>query len=138
MHPPAPPAPDESAWIHGTILVIDDEPPVREVLAALLEDGGFRVLQAADGRSGLAEFECHAALVRAVLLDLSLPGVSAKAVLDGMRALVPDVPVLLVSGRPADELRAQAREWSCAGQLQKPFGHEVLFETLRGVLAPSS
>ena len=81
-----------------TVLIIDDEPNIRRMVGALLTAEGYTVREAADGRSGArtaAESEPDA-----VLLDLMMPGPD-----DGLRALesireaVPDVPVVMMSGR---------------------------------------
>ncbi|MGB5984408.1 MAG: sigma 54-interacting transcriptional regulator [Desulfobacterales bacterium] len=79
-----------------TILVIDDEAIIRESMAAYLEDSGFTVLQAADGREGLDRFRRrHPDLV---LVDLRMPEVDGLEVLAAIQAESPETPTLVVSG----------------------------------------
>ncbi len=89
---------------HGTILVVDDQEPVCEGLRRMLEGAGFTALS---GRTGVALFRQHASAIRAVLLDLRLPGESAGEVFDAMRHLRPDLPVILMTGTPEAIARAE-------------------------------
>src|ERR671925_89219 len=82
----------------STILIIDDEPNIRRMVGALLSAEGFTVREAADGASGAAsaiEDEPDA-----ILLDLMMPGeVDGMGTLTRLREKVPDVPVVMMSGR---------------------------------------
>jgi DNA-binding NtrC family response regulator len=78
------------------ILVIDDEPLIRETMAAYLEDSGFIVCQAGDGTEGLAVFRReHPDLV---MVDLRMPGIDGLQVLSTVLGESPDTPTLVVSG----------------------------------------
>jgi DNA-binding NtrC family response regulator len=80
----------------GKILVIDDEPVIRESIATYLEDSGFTVLQAADGIEGLAMFRAeHPDLV---MVDLRMPGIDGLEVLSSVTRESPDTPTVVVSG----------------------------------------
>lgn len=94
------------AKIESCILVIDDDASVRESLRNYLEDLGHTVVEAADGREGLAQFE-HAS-PSAVLVDLRMPEVDGFSVLEKMAATSPDTPVVVISGtgRISDAIRA--------------------------------
>jgi DNA-binding NtrC family response regulator len=78
------------------ILVIDDEPIIRESITAYLEDSGFRVCQARDGREGLAIFRREQPDL--VLVDLRMPGIDGLEVLSTVMIESPDTPTLVVSG----------------------------------------
>ncbi|MFV0347658.1 MAG: response regulator [Halodesulfovibrio sp.] len=80
----------------GTILAIDDETIVRQSLAAFLEDSGYRVIQVANGRDGLDEFERQSPDL--VLIDLRMPGMDGLEVLSTLSSRAPDVPLVVVSG----------------------------------------
>jgi two-component system, cell cycle sensor histidine kinase and response regulator CckA len=84
----------------GTLLVIDDEDLVRNTACVLLEDAGFRVLSASDGQDGLEVFREHSGEFDAVVLDLIMPRLDGWQCLRALRALRPDIPVLLMSGYP--------------------------------------
>ncbi len=85
-----------------TILLIDDEPLVRRALVAMLENAGFAVLEAGDGRDGLRMLE-QADHVQLVVLDRSMPHMSGDELLPKLRALRPKLPVILLSGYPGTE-----------------------------------
>ena len=79
-----------------TILTVDDDEFVREILAAYLEDSGFSVLQAENGRTGLETFRRESPDL--VMLDLRMPEMDGLEVLSHIIEESPDTPVILVSG----------------------------------------
>ncbi len=80
----------------AVILTMDDAEILREAMAAYLENHGYRVLQAADGREGLEVFE--AARPDLVLIDLRMPVLGGMEVLTTLRQAAPDTPTIVVSG----------------------------------------
>jgi signal transduction histidine kinase len=78
------------------VLVVDDEPAVRDVLRELLGGEGYTVVDAPDGPSGLAF--CETARVDVVLSDVSMPGMSGWEVAEACHARFPDIPVGLITG----------------------------------------
>ena len=90
------PMPKETTMLQ-TILTIEDDSLIRETLVEWLEDNGFATLMARNGKEGIDVFnQGHPDLV---LLDLTMPGINGLAVLQTIRRLNPDVPVIIVSGR---------------------------------------
>jgi two-component system cell cycle sensor histidine kinase/response regulator CckA len=83
---------------HGTILVVDDEPLLRRVAGKLLQKLGYCVLEAASGQNALEIFQEQGAEIDLVLLDLIMPGLNGFQTLERLRALNPEVPVLMCSG----------------------------------------
>jgi CheY-like chemotaxis protein len=79
-----------------TILVIDDDGPVRSYLRKVLESAGYQVSEAADGADGLRQFQ--AASPDLVLCDLYMPGVEGMEAIREMARLRPGVPVIAISG----------------------------------------
>ncbi len=118
----------------GTLLVVDDQEPVCEGLRRMLEEAGFTALTALSGRLGVALLRQHTSEIRAVLLDLRLPGESAGEVFDAMRQLRPDLSVILITGTPEAIARQEFARVGLAGFLQKPFDMATLLRTLRAVL----
>lgn len=118
---------------HGLILVIDDHALVCEVLRHLLEAQGFTVLTATDGVTGLALFRQHAGEIRAVLLDLIMPGMSGQEVLQAIQAIHPEARILVLTGLPEAEVKAQLGH-PAAGYVQKSFQFAPLLAKLRQVL----
>lgn len=88
------------------VLVIDDDAAVRESLRHYLEDLGFLVAEAADGRDGLAQFNRDAPDV--VLVDLRMPEIDGHRVLEKLSRDAPDTPLIVISGtgRIADTIEA--------------------------------
>ena len=78
------------------ILTIEDEPGIRDGIVAYLEDSGFEMLQARDGRTGLAVFREQSPDV--VLCDLRLPGLDGLELLSVITSESPETPVIVVSG----------------------------------------
>lgn len=117
----------------GLILVIDDHALVCEVLRHVLEGQGFTVLTATDGATGVALFRQHAEEIRAVLLDLIMPGMSGQEVLRAIRTIRPEARVLLLTGLPEGEARAQLGH-TAAGYLQKSFQLSPFITRLRQIL----
>jgi CheY-like chemotaxis protein len=117
----------------ATILVVDDEEPVREVTAAFLGQAGFRVLEAEGGEQALELLRTRAGEIDLVVLDLSMPGLGGRATLARVRQARPDVPVVVVSGY---EVRRASE--ACGAEeatfLRKPFEPEDLVACVRAAL----
>ncbi|MGE0711258.1 MAG: PAS domain S-box protein [Planctomycetota bacterium] len=111
-------------------LVIEDEPRVRELVAARLVQEGWQVLTAEDGPAALALAE-HAEPLDLVISDVQLPGPSGPEVVARLRESRPDLVVLFMSGYAAQGLRGI----DPAAFLAKPFGLDELSRKLQEVLA---
>jgi PAS domain S-box-containing protein len=120
----------------GTLLIIDDEEGVREVAERILQDLGFRTLEAADGREGLKQMERNANRVTAVLLDLSMPRMGGAEAFRRLRATYPGLPIIMMSGYTEESVAAEFLEAGSGPTafLQKPFLAEDLVVALRRVL----
>ncbi|MFN8096543.1 MAG: PAS domain-containing protein, partial [Vicinamibacteria bacterium] len=131
-----PSSPSGSATpLTGTVLVVDDEPVVREVARQMLECLGFSVLTAADGAEALDVFRSHGADVRLVLLDLTMPNVDGEETFVALRQTAPDVRVILTSGYNEVEATSRFVGRGLAGFLQKPFALEELEAKIAEILA---
>jgi DNA-binding response OmpR family regulator len=113
------------------ILVVEDEPSVREVVRAYLERDGYRVEVAADGREALE----LAARVRPalVVLDLMLPDVAGEDVCRELRARS-DVPILIVTAKASEEERLHGLALGADDYLTKPFSPRELVARVRAIL----
>jgi CheY-like chemotaxis protein len=118
----ATPAPAAPATTGGpeTILVVDDEAIVRHSLRRALTRFGYRVIEASDGPSALAELEKADPPVRLVILDLVLPGGGA-GILELLRALRPDLKVLVSSGYSPEAQTVKDLVRRVEGFLPKPY-----------------
>ncbi len=115
------------------MLVVDDDPDVRELTGEMLRRIGFAVLTAQEGSEGLEMFRQHHRDINVVLLDLTMPGVSGEEALRRIHCIQPDQPVVLMSGY-SEEFAASRFEGRTGRFLQKPFTHDSLAEALRATL----
>jgi PAS domain S-box-containing protein len=116
---------------YGNILVVDDEELVRKMARFTLERYGYTVEVAIDGREALASFAARPAEFAAVLLDLTMPGMSGEDVLRRMRELRMDVPVVLSSGFTESEAVRRFENLGLAGFLQKPYTATALAKKIK-------
>jgi len=113
------------------VLVVDDEPMVREVAATYLEREGFLVSLAADGESALRLFDSEAPDL--VVLDLMLPKVDGYSVLSDLRSRS-TVPVILLTARSDEPDRVAGLEMGADDYVVKPFSPRELAARVRSVL----
>jgi CheY-like chemotaxis protein len=118
-----------------TILIVDDEPMVREFAHRLLETEGHRVIEAVSGHDALRALHEHGSEIDGVLLDLSMPGMDGTDLLSQLRGFAPELPVIVHSGYPVDATSEKLAAWNIAGVLQKPYRAARLLEMLREVFS---
>ena len=119
----------------GTILLVDDEDAVRRTAKAALERYGYNVLAAEDGYHALDLFGKHSGEIQLVILDMAMPGIGGQETCRRLKAVRPDVPVLLSSGFNEVEAARQFQNQSIAGYLQKPYTAVQLAEKVKAVAA---
>jgi CheY-like chemotaxis protein len=100
------------------VLVIDDDPSVREVVHSLLASFGYDCQTAADGASGLTRFDEGG--WNLVLTDLAMPEMSGWEVIQAIRRRAPTTPIILITGLSDPAVIHRAREWRVPVIL-KPF-----------------
>lgn len=119
-----------------TVLVVDDEFGTVEVLVAALEDTGYRVLTAANGRRGLERLEENKPDL--VISDFMMPLMDGAAMVAAMRAnpSFRDIPVIMMSAAPEAALRKRLDGYEAF--LRKPFRIGALLEAVRRVFERAS
>jgi PAS domain S-box-containing protein len=141
-HDAAPRRASGAGWRgRGTVLVVEDEEGVREVVSRMLERLGFDVISAENGVAALDLLEGHNGSLSAVLLDLSMPRMGGQETLHRLRERRPELPVVLMSGYTEHEVASKLLDGSTGAVafLQKPFLPEDLTAVLRHVsLTPST
>lgn len=110
-----------------SILVVDDEQPIRELLRWMLGDAGHIVYEAAEGREALAFLRTNQP-VDIVLSDINMPGMDGIELSNCVGAEWPQLPVLLISGRPPP---AGVRAF-----IAKPFRWDVLANAIAALAGP--
>lgn len=116
------------------ILVVDDEEMVRALAAKTLERAGYRVLQARSGQECLSQVENEEAAQMCVLLDLVMPGMDGAQTLEHLRALRPQVPVVISTGFSLEEVTERFPQMQFQHFLQKPYVAMELVEAIRKAL----
>jgi signal transduction histidine kinase/CheY-like chemotaxis protein len=117
-----------------TVLVVDDEETVRNVSARMVQALGLRVVTANDGEEAVRLVRERGDDVACVLLDLTMPRMDGRTAFERLRALRPDLPIVLCSGY--DE-QATVQQWTTqgpAGFIQKPYSLAVLRDALSRVM----
>ncbi|HVW87266.1 MAG TPA: PAS domain S-box protein [Bryobacteraceae bacterium] len=118
---------------HETVLVVDDEPVVRQVAITALSALGYQVIVSEDGSEGLDQIRRNPG-ISLVLLDMSMPGLSGREVLEEIRATRPELPVVVCSGYSEVEVHRRFAGIEMADILQKPFTARELTTKVRSVL----
>ncbi len=115
----------------GVILIVDDDPLIRETIEAMVHDLGFQTATASGGHEGIDRLKVLGKRCTTLLLDCRMPGLDGPATLQLIRQDHPDLPVLLVSGYERDEvLRAGLADDPWTRFLGKPFTANQLTSAL--------
>ena len=114
------------------ILVIDDDARDRGLLVAVLEERGYEVILADNGLAGLTL--CHRRTPDAVVLDLNMPGIDGRSILQNLRILHPTLPVVVFSGLKTDEIEQEMLNQGATACIQKAFSFDQLGLALQEVL----
>ena len=114
-----------------SILVVDDEPPMRKLLSSNLKASGFDVRTAADGSEALKLIDEHR--FDLLLLDVGIPGPTGMQVLETVRRDT-ELPVLIVSGRGRERDKVEALNLGADDYLSKPFGVAELLARVNALL----
>ncbi len=112
----------------GRVLVVDDEREIRETLQEFLAEKGYHVRGVADGAAAITAVAADAPDV--VLLDIQMPGLGGVDALAAIRAVAPDVKVIMVSGNPSDELARRALAFGAFDYVTKPIDLTYLERSL--------
>ena len=116
----------------ASILVIDDEPPIRRLLRTGLGTQGYAIVEAGDGAAALASLETGG--IDLVILDLGLPDMAGHALLAAIRERWPDLPVLILSSRDDERGKVEALDLGADDYVTKPFGMNELLARIRTAL----
>jgi PAS domain S-box-containing protein len=133
-------APKEEAFPGGakpvTLLLVDDEDVVRDMVGELLAHEGVSVISASDGAQGVELYRARRDAIDVVLLDLSMPGLSGEQTFERLREVDPDVTVILSSGYDQDEVSRRFATDGPAGFIQKPFRPQQLLAEIERCVGP--
>jgi DNA-binding response OmpR family regulator len=120
-----------------TILVVDDEPTVRDVIRRYLERDGYAVREAADGHTALAEIDSRSPDL--VVLDLMLPGVDGLAIARQIRnGQHPTTPIIMLTAKGEIRDRIYGLDLGADDYMTKPFSPQELVSRVRAILRRSA
>jgi two-component system, cell cycle sensor histidine kinase and response regulator CckA len=118
----------------GTVLLADDEEPVREVAEQILQRLGLTVLLAADGQAAVDLFRERGDQIDLVILDLTMPTMDGAEALAAIRSLDPTVRVVIASGYSEQDVASRVPRGALAGMLHKPYSVDQLRSVLSAIL----
>ncbi len=106
---------------HETILVVEDNPPVRNVTCGILRKHGYHALSASSGKEAIRLAKDHQSEIQLIIADVLMPEMSGPETVQNVRELRPDIKVLFMSGHTGEEIRDGKIEELQAAFIQKPF-----------------
>jgi two-component system, cell cycle sensor histidine kinase and response regulator CckA len=118
--------------VPATVLVVDDEAPIREIERRVLEGDGYSVTEAGSGLEAI-ELLSQGAPLELLIADLDMPGLGGDAMVSRIRSLRPDLKVLYVTGH-INRLMDARPLWEGESFLEKPFSPTGLLEAVALVL----
>jgi DNA-binding response OmpR family regulator len=129
--------PEQKAFARPRVLVADDEPHIRRVLATLLEAASFHVEEVGDGLQALECLRDPARVYDLVLLDMMMPGHTGLEVLHDVSSMAhrSGLPVVILTAKGQDADRERALALGAADFVTKPFSPKKLLARIRALLA---
>jgi CheY-like chemotaxis protein len=125
--------PQPAAGGAETILLVEDESPVRNLVARVLRSNGYQVLGAATGEQALSMAAQHSGPIHLLLTDIVMPGMSGRELALALTKVHTTLRVLFMSGY-TDETVSRHLEDPGVGFLQKPFSPDIVAERVRAAL----
>lgn len=119
----------------ATVLLVEDEPLVRMAISHYLTQGGYDVLEATNGAAALTMCQTHTGRIDLLLTDMVLPELNGRELVRQAVQLRPALTVLYMSAHSQEWLLCEGRLEPGRTSLQKPFGEELLLDTVRRALA---
>ncbi|MDD5306376.1 MAG: ATP-binding protein [Deltaproteobacteria bacterium] len=117
-----------------TVLVVEDEEAVRKMACEILEDHGYRVMDAGSAAEALAISGAFAGEIHLLLTDVVMPRMNGRELHDRLAETRPGMKVLFMSGYPDDVVAGEGVPGAGAGFVQKPFSVQALADSVRRVL----
>lgn len=116
------------------ILLVDDEEQTRRVIRHMLEQNGYQVLEARNGKEALTIYEHNPARMHLVITDLMMPAMDGATLIRTLRQVNPAVKTIAITGGLSQAEMTQAMEAESSAFILKPFGSQILLETIQRVM----
>jgi two-component system cell cycle sensor histidine kinase/response regulator CckA len=136
--PGAAPAALAAAGGSETILLVEDEESVRQLIRETLESRGYHVLEAGDGRAALTLAAARSETIHLVITDVVMPGLSGHELVQQLLGTRPAIKVLYLSGHAEETVAGPLAPQGPKAFLQKPFTLQNLSRKVREVLGPAA
>ncbi len=120
-----------------TILIVEDEPPVRTLLKSILESHGYQVVTAENGAKGLSAYAQKSQEIKAIITDMMMPVMDGPAMIHSLRKISPTVPIIAISGLYETLNIEKATAAGANRFVPKPFTVESILQTLHSVIEQS-
>lgn len=117
-----------------TLLVVDDEPFLRDLAKDMLSKNGYTILTAGSGEEGLCIYADHKNAIALIILDLIMPGMGGKQCMTEILKLDPAAKVLISSGYTMDDPKRDATLSKARGYIPKPYNFREMLRTIREVI----
>jgi signal transduction histidine kinase/ActR/RegA family two-component response regulator len=134
---PAPLGENQSFYGSETLLLIEDDESVRDLLAGMLRQRGYRVLQARDCDDALQSLASAPGTVDLVISDVIMPGINGPEAARRLRAIEPGLRVMFVTGYSSEDLELRGLQDQTSVTLEKPFDLDTLSRAVRQSLSRS-
>jgi two-component system cell cycle sensor histidine kinase/response regulator CckA len=117
-----------------TVLIVEDEENLRDLLRVMLEDSGIKVLEAVDGMEAVEVFTAHKDEIGVVLTDLGLPRLGGWEAFLKMREINPELKGILASGFFNPDVKIEIIKSGAEDFIQKPYNSAQIVEMVRNLL----
>ncbi|NTV49791.1 MAG: transporter substrate-binding domain-containing protein [Geobacteraceae bacterium] len=118
----------------GTILLAEDEEQVKSIAIILLQELGFTVLDAENGKEALELYQQNTADINLVITDMGMPVMNGYELFYKLKQLDPHLPIIISSGFGEGDIDSKIPREEIAGLINKPYNFDQLREVLRGVV----
>jgi PAS domain S-box-containing protein len=127
----APPVPWQGS---GTILLAEDEELIRCVAVEMLEELGFKVITASNGKEAMELYRQHASEICLTITDIGMPVMDGYALFRELKSINPELPIIISSGFGDKDISAHIAPENIAGLISKPYSFDKLREVLKSVV----
>lgn len=118
----------------GTLLLVEDEPQLRMVAKELILDLGFFVIEAANGREALEQYQQNSADITLVLTDIGMPVMDGYTLFRELKNINPTLPIIVTSGFGDTVVTDRMPREEISGLISKPYNYDQLLNVLKGVV----
>lgn len=118
----------------GSVLVVENEPFMREAIEDILDSVGIEVFSAEDGHEGVDTYLTNIDKIELVILDMRLPGMAGPETLQMLRSINPLLKVIIASGYEKKEVERQLKGQTTDYILRKPYDAQSLLNTVQTIL----